>query len=73
MASSDDIPVVCFLDDVARVLRTSRRTIEKARRARTFPIPEIKGIDKRPRWSGAAVRKFIETGATGRQLLKLVG
>lgn len=68
-----DIPLVCFLDDMARILRTSRRTIEKMRRARTFPIPEIRGIDKRPRWSGEAVRKFIETGQSGRALLRRVG
>lgn len=54
-----DIPAVCFIDDVARILRTSRRTIEKLRRHRCFPIPELKSLDKRPRWSGAAVQRFI--------------
>lgn len=56
---STEIPAVCFLDDVARILRTSRRTIEKLRRARMFPIPELPSIDKRPRWSGEDVRRFV--------------
>lgn len=73
MTAIADIPTVCFLDDVARILRTSRRNIQRMRAARTFPIPEIRGIDRRPRWSGEAVRRFIETGESGRRLLRRVG
>ena len=54
-----DIPAVCFIDDVARILRTSRRTIEKLRRHGCFPIRELASVDKRPRWSGVAVQRFI--------------
>jgi len=56
---ADEIPDVCFLDDVARILRMSRRTIEKLRRHGAFPIRELPALDKRPRWTGAAVRKFL--------------
>lgn len=55
------IPAVCFLDDVARALRMSRRTLEKRRRAGVFPIRELPRLDKRPRWSGADVREFLAT------------
>lgn len=57
--ADDDIPTVCFIDDVARILRSSRRTINRLRRARAFPIPELPSIDKRARWSGEAVRRFL--------------
>jgi hypothetical protein len=53
------LPEVLFLDDVARVLRTSRRTIAAMRRHRCFPIPELPTIDKRPRWSRVAVEQFL--------------
>lgn len=56
----ESIPAVCFIDDVARILRTSRRTIEKLRRHRCFHIPELPSIDKRPRWSGEAVKRFLD-------------
>jgi hypothetical protein len=70
----NDIPLVCFLDDLARALRTSRSTIKRLRRVNNFPIPEMPSIGaRRPRWSGEAVRRFIETGETGRRLLKRVG
>lgn len=60
MSADAPIPAVCFIDDVARILRTSRRTIEKLRRHRAFHIPELPSIDKRPRWSGKDVREFID-------------
>jgi hypothetical protein len=59
--TADPIPTVCFLDDLARILRTSRRTIEKLRRHRCFPIQELPALDKRPRWSGAAVAAFLNS------------
>jgi hypothetical protein len=57
-----DMPAVLFLDDLARVLRTSRRTLQKLRRARALPIPELPSLDKRPRWSGEVVQRFLATG-----------
>jgi hypothetical protein len=58
-----EVPAVCFLDDVSRILRVSRRTIEKLRRHGAFPIPEMRSLDKRPRWSGAAVIDFMREQA----------
>lgn len=65
-----DIPTVCFLDDVARILRTSVRTIKRLRRYRCFPIPELPSIDKRPRWSGDAVRRYLD-GHDGKRLRRV--
>jgi hypothetical protein len=55
-----DVPPVCFVEDVCRLLRISRRTLQRLRRAGAFPIEELGGLDKRPRWSGAKVTAFIE-------------
>ena len=52
-------PDVMFIEDVARVLRTSRSTIERRRRSGTFPIPELPSIDERPRWSRQAVERYL--------------
>jgi len=50
---------VLFIEDLARVLRTSRSTIERRRRSGTFPIPELPAIDERPRWSRQAVERYL--------------
>lgn len=68
---AEAIPAVCLLDDMARILKTSRRTIEKLRRTRTFPIPELPSFDKRPRWSGDVVRQYLATN--GQVKLRRVG
>lgn len=49
---------VLFLEDVCRELRVSRSTVERLRRHRAFPIPEMPSLDKRPRWSSDAVEAF---------------
>jgi hypothetical protein len=59
--SGDKRPVV-LIDELADMLATSRRTIERHLRARTFPIPELKGIDLKHRWSRAVVEAFISNG-----------
>jgi hypothetical protein len=58
-------PDVLFIEDVARVLRTSRSTIERRRRAGTFPIPELPSIDERPRWSRQAVERYLASTNEG--------
>lgn len=68
MTPSLPVPAVCFIEDVCRVLRISRRTLERLRRHRVFPIEEMGGLDKRPRWSGAKVTAFIE----GQQELRVM-
>lgn len=55
---NDKKPVV-FVEELAEMLGTSRRTIYKHLRARTFPIPEIKGIDLKHRWARSTVEEFI--------------
>lgn len=54
-----EIPVVCLVSDLARVLRMSERTIRRMRRHGAFPIRELPSLDRRPRWSGEDVRKFL--------------
>ena len=56
---ADEIPPVCLIPDLCRILRTSPRTIARLRRAGAFPIRELCGIDKRPRWSGEDVRAYL--------------
>jgi hypothetical protein len=55
-----ELPPVCFIDDVARAIKTSRRTIERRRKHGAFPIPELPGVDKRPRWSREDVQRYLE-------------
>jgi predicted DNA-binding transcriptional regulator AlpA len=55
---------ILFIDDLATILRTSRTTIERRRRERAFPIPELPAIDNRPRWSRQAVDEFIRSSAS---------
>lgn len=67
------IPAVCFIDDLCLLLRMSRRNIQRLRRHRAFPIAELPALDKRPRWSGLAVREFIESGKrSARQLVPVL-
>jgi hypothetical protein len=60
VSATDEIPVVCFIDDLSRVLRISARTIRRARERRTFPIRELPSLDKRPRWAGEDVRRYLQ-------------
>jgi len=61
------LPDVLFIDDLARQLRTSRRTIARLRRQRVFPIPELDSLDKRPRWSRVAVDRYLAGERTPRR------
>lgn len=72
MITDQEIPLVCFLEDLARILRTSRRTIDRMRSARVFPIRELPSIDKRPRWSGDDVRRYL-AGQSQRGSLRRAG
>ncbi len=47
--------------DLARVLATSRRTIERLRAAGRFPKPDCH-VGSMPRWRPEAVRDWIEKG-----------
>jgi hypothetical protein len=50
---------ILFTDDLARLLRTSRSTIERRMRSRSLPFSELPRIDKRPRWSRRAVEAYL--------------
>jgi hypothetical protein len=56
---------VLFIDDVARMMRTSRSTIERRRRRGSFPIPELPAVDNRPRWSRQAVERYLSSTSGG--------
>jgi hypothetical protein len=65
---ADALPEVLFIDDLARVLRMSRRSIERMRRHRTFPIPTLDALGKgRPRWSRVVVERFLAGESTMRR------
>jgi len=69
--TADSVPDVCFITDLARALRTSRRSIERRLAVGTFPIRPLPSVDSRRRWSGADVRAFIASAPLGR--LRRVG
>jgi len=56
---------VLFQDELAVLLRVSRTTIERRRREGSFPIPELPGIDNRPRWSRRAVEQYLSATKNG--------
>ena len=62
---TDALPEVLFLDDVAALLRCSPSTIKRRLRARVFPVAPLPGIDKRHRWSKAAVLEWLALGGSG--------
>lgn len=60
MSQPQASPRVYLIEDLCRELRVSRRSIERRRARGTFPIPELPALDSRPRWSAAAVQKYLE-------------
>ncbi|MYN64897.1 MAG: helix-turn-helix domain-containing protein [Acidobacteria bacterium] len=62
---TEPLPEVLFLDDVAKLLRCSPSTIKRRLRAQVFPVAPLPGIDKRPRWSKAALLEWIAVGGSG--------
>ncbi len=54
--------LVLDINELARELKTSPRTIRRHLRARTFPIPQVKGIAVKYLWSRATVREFVDRG-----------
>lgn len=50
------LPPILLIEDLARVLNTSVRTLNRRRadarrRVSTFPFSELPRIDRKPRWS----------------------
>jgi len=54
-----DLPAVLTADDLCRALRMSRAQFQRLRRAGTFPIPSLPGLDRRVRFSADAVRRYL--------------
>ena len=59
--AASKVDEVMFLDELAMLLRVSRSTIERRRRAGAFPIPELAALDRRPRWSRRAVERYLSS------------
>ena len=62
---AEELPEVLLLDDVAALLRCSKTTIQRRLRAHVFPVAPLAGIDKRPRWSKAALLRWLAAGGSG--------
>ena len=58
----DGLPDVLFVEDLAMVFRCSPSTIRRRLRARVLTIPTLPGVDKRPRFSRAAVEAWLVRG-----------
>jgi predicted DNA-binding transcriptional regulator AlpA len=56
-------PGVYFIPDVCVRLGMSRRVLERLLRARAFPIAELPSLDRKHRWSIAAVEAFLSSQA----------
>ena len=65
-AASNELPDVLFLEELAKLLRCHPKTIKRRLDAGVFPVAPIPGIDSRPRWSKAAVFKWLAGGAVGK-------
>ena len=63
---SDSLPDVLLLDDMAALLRCSPSTIKRRLRAHVFPVAPLPAIDKRLRWSKAAMLRWLADGGSGR-------
>lgn len=56
-----EIPPVAYDEDLVRLrVVESKRTLQKQRRAGTFPIPELPRTDRRRRYSRRDVIAFLE-------------
>ena len=50
---------VLLIEDLARKLRTSPRTIARLIRSGRFPYPELPRLDKKRRWSRVVVDRIL--------------
>ena len=56
------LPDVLTLSELARVLRCSESTSKRRLRDGVFPIPPLRGLDKRTRFAKAAVLRYLDLG-----------
>lgn len=64
---------VYFSEDVCERLQISRSTLKRLRRVGAFPIPELKSLDRRPRWAIADVEAFLAHRQPQSARLRLAG
>lgn len=57
---SDKLPDVILIDELATLLRCSRRTIDRRLAAKDNLPPRLPSIDNRHRWSRAAVEAWLQ-------------
>lgn len=53
---------VLFVDDIARLMRTSPRTVRRRLAAGTFPLRPLPSIDKRERFSRVQYEQLLANG-----------
>lgn len=61
-APQQDADPVVLIDELARILKTSTRNLQRQLRAGTFFIPELPKVDRRHRWSRVVVAQYIAEG-----------
>lgn len=61
---------VYFLEDLCGFLNVSRRTLERRRSQGLLPLRELPSLDKRPRFSGAEILRYLHNE---RALLRRAG
>jgi hypothetical protein len=59
VADEIDIPLVCFDDDLCRLLNLKYRTLRKLRTAKVFPIPELPRLDRLHRYGRRDVEAYL--------------
>ena len=67
LARLEALPDVLTLKELARVLRCSESTIKRRRRAGVFPIPTLRGLDKRVRFAKGAVVRYLDPSGRTRK------
>ena len=60
------LPDVLTIRELAGVLRCSESTIKRRLSAGVFPIPRLRGLDKRTRFAKVAVARYLESGGIAR-------
>ena len=66
LARLEALPDVLTLRELARVLRCSESTIKRRLRAGVFPIPTLRGVDKRMRFAKTAVVRYLDSNGRAR-------
>lgn len=67
----EPIPMVCTIEDICRILQLSESQFFNLRKQGVFPIPEIQPrLDKRPRFRGVDVRRYVNGGDVRRSPIR---